>query len=116
MHQSIIVLDTSNYHKKLLEHIEPHLTCSFIEYTEIELIYDWCMMRALNDVCHIKVQGAVHNLEINDFYRIIYEKVGMEFMLAVEYLINENRIFLLANEKVKALVTFNTLIIVRTFF
>lgn len=113
--QDILMFDIHGHSMELVHHLRPYMDEYCINERDLEYVFDWCIAYSINRLLFLDIQGYVFNIPINDIYRDIYYSLhSIVDSIVLSVFKNSGNIFI-PRETVKLLVTFNTIIIVRSF-
>lgn len=115
MPQSLIILDASELSVRLRELLTLSAQRQHLYHCDTEDLYDWVVTRAFSNLLFLKVRGHVRGLQPNDVFETIYQEVGYETEFQLNQYILSARLTFLRNESVKMLVSYNNIVIVRSF-
>lgn len=115
MFQSMIILDSSELSVRLRDTLTQAAHNNHLYHYDAEQLYDWVIMRAFSNILFLKVHGHVRNFLPNDLFETIYREIGFDVEIQVNQYILGHRLSFLQNEKVKMLVTYKDIVIVRSF-
>ena len=115
MFQSMIILDSSELSVRLKDTLVQAAHNNHLYHYDAEQLYDWIITRAFSNVLFLKVRGHVRNFSPNDLFETIYREIGYDVEIQVNQYVLGHRLVFLQNEKIKMLVTYNNIVIVRSF-
>lgn len=115
MTQSLIILDSSELSVRLKGLLAHAAHSNHLQHYDAEDLYDWVVMRAFSNLLFLKVRGHVRGFHPNDLFETIYQEIGYEVELQLHQYILSARLTFLQNESVKMLVSYNDIVIVRSF-
>ncbi len=113
--QDILTFDIHNYSMELVHDLRPYMDEYCIRERDLEYVFDWCIAYSINRLLFLDIQGYVFNIPINDIYRDIYYSLHSVIDSMVLNIFDKYRNVFNYRETVKLMVTFNTIIIVRSF-
>lgn len=115
MSQSLLILDAAELSFRLRTLITQTAHNNHLYHYDSEHLYDWVIMRAFSNILFLKIHGHVRNFLPNDLFETIYQEIGFDVEMQVNQYILGHRLIFLKNEKIKMMVTYNDIVIVRSF-
>lgn len=113
--QTLIILDARGITSLLREDI----THAYREYNitdDIDYFYDWMVMEGFRQAICMQIREhrfTIAHLEKNHLYRAIFEDIGPLIVSVVREFVRYNNLSFLSHNRVKMLITYNDIVIVR---
>lgn len=116
MSQVLIIIDIAGISQRIMPILAGTIRNYHIPLTDIESTYDWLIAEALEKILSSTVAGHVRGHSRHDIYRCIYDEIGSPIEHYVRQVIAGNGLQFLEKERVKVLVTYKDLVVVRSTF
>lgn len=113
--QTLIILDG----RGLTFNLREDITAAYRQYhisDELEYFYDWMLMEGFRQAICMSIREhrfTIEHLDVNHLYRAIFDEIGPMIVSVIKDFIAVNQLSFLAHNRVKMMITYNDIVIVR---